>query len=555
MRRPPLTLVFLSVLLLALGTTGGALMSLLRPQIQEFATDRIFAARAVHSLSGSREYDAEVVAEIVFTIEAGLSFFHTHAEGLGLVILFLATLIASLVRPGWLRRGLSGLIGLSGLFPIGYLGYSAFILLYGRDRGIELAERLLLIPSGSSAIVGLAVLVGAVGFLLVNGRAKRLATPSPAAAPIGAPARGSDAWRRPPRLVVLAAALLITLAEVGGAAMGRFTPDIDAFARARVLERPEVHGLVGTADVDNEIVDEVRVKVDGALRLFHLHGEGNGLMIFALAMVIATFVRARWLRAVLYGLVTLGGLGFPFGYVVWAGAIPLVGVEPGRALAAAWVLVPLGATLLLGLWITTFVSGVVLLRTWARRPEEMGSPARGLRLPPTAVVLAAVVLLVLAEIGGGAMTKFKVDLERANRAEVAARPLVHGLVGVRQIDAPVIDTLLARSDFALRLFHLHGEGTALVMLAGGIIIRNFVMSSRLAVVLLTLLAAGGLLYPFGYLAWSAMIPVLGLQPAKDLAEWLFWIPFGGAALVAMALVTLVLASQLILVSEPTRGRP
>lgn len=554
MQRPPLTLVFLSVLLLALGTTGGALMSLLRPQIQEFATDRIFAARATHSLSGSREYDAEVVAEIVFTIEAGLSFFHTHAEGLGLVILFLATVIASLVRPGWLRRGLSGLIGLSGVFPIGYLAYSAFILLYGRDRGIELAERLLLIPSGSSAIVALAVLVGAVGFLLVNGRVRRLATPSLAAAPIVTPARRSDAWRRPPRLVVLAAALLITLAELGGAAMGRFKPDIDAFTRARVLERPEVHGLVGAADVDNEIVDEVRVKVDGALRLFHLHGQGNGLMIFALAMVIATVVRTRWLRAVLYGLVTLGGLGFPLGYVIWAGAIPLEGVEPGRALAAAWVLVPLGATLLLGLWVATFVNGVVLVRTRARGPEETEDRARGLRLPPTTVILAAVVLLVLAEIGGGAMTKFKVDLERANRAAVEARPLVHGLVGVRQIDAPVIDTLLARSDFALRLFHLHGEGMALVMLAGGIIIRTFVVSRRLAAILLVLLAAGGLLYPFGYLAWSAMIPVLGLQPAKDLAEWLFWIPFGGAALVAMALVTLVLASQLIVAGEPARGR-
>jgi hypothetical protein len=306
--------------------------------------------------------------------------------------------------------------------------------------------------------------------------------------------------------------------------------------------------------VDNEIVDEVRVKVDGALRLFHLHGEGNGLMIFALAMVIATFVRTRWLRAVLYGLVTLGGLGFPLGYVVWASAIPLVGVEPGRALAAAWVLVPLGATLLLGLWVTTFVNGVVLVSTWARGPEETEDRARGLRLPPTTVILAAVALLVLAEIGGGAMTKFKADLERANRAAVEARPLVHGLVGVRQIDAPVIDTLLARSDFALRLFHLHGEGMALVMLAGGIIIRNFVVSRRLAAILLVLLAAGGLLYPFGYLAWSAMIPMLGLQPAKDLAEWLFWIPFGGAALVAMALVTLVLASQLILAGEPPRGR-
>jgi hypothetical protein len=46
-------LVFVSVLLLALGTTGGAAMSVLESQIRAYATERIFDAREIHYLSGS----------------------------------------------------------------------------------------------------------------------------------------------------------------------------------------------------------------------------------------------------------------------------------------------------------------------------------------------------------------------------------------------------------------------------------------------------------------------------------------------------------------------
>jgi hypothetical protein len=39
----------------------------------------------VPGLTGAAEYDDEVRARTVFAAEAGLSFFHTHAEGLGVV--------------------------------------------------------------------------------------------------------------------------------------------------------------------------------------------------------------------------------------------------------------------------------------------------------------------------------------------------------------------------------------------------------------------------------------------------------------------------------------
>jgi len=549
-RRPPLVLTFLSILLLTLGTTGGAVMSMLRPQIQRYSTERIFAARVVHNLSGSQEYDTEVVGDIVFSIEAGLSFFHTHGEGMGLVLLFGATAVASLVGRRWLRQALHWLLGLAFLFPIGYVAHSAFVLRYGKDAGAALAEQLLLIPFGVSAILGLTVLAGGVGFILVTGRLGRAtpATGASAASPTGAPDDGA-AWRRPPRVVVLAAALLIAVAEIGGASMARFKPEITAFATARILERSEVHGLVGAKDVDEEILDQARVKLDAGLRLFHLHGEGMGLIIFGGALAISSLVATPALRQALYALLTVGGFGFPFGYLLWSALIPFVGVDPARTGSAALVLVPLGGAVLLALWtLSLLLARDVVGARWSgsvpSRDVEYPRAPGAMVLPPLPVILASLLLLILAEVGGGAMVKFNVPLERANLARIEARPQVHGLVGVRGVDGPVIDQLLSRANFALRLFHLHGEGMGLVIFAGGVMIRSFLTAPVLPSVLHAMLAVGGFLYPFGYLAWSGMIPVLGLERSRELAEYLLWIPFGGAALVAMGVISLILGRDL-----------
>jgi hypothetical protein len=35
------------------------------------------------------------------------------------------------------------------------------------------------------------------------------------------------------------------------------------------------------------------------------------------------------------------------------------------------------------------------------------------------------------------------------------------------------------------------------------------------------------------LLWSGLIPLVGLARARIIAEWLVWIPFGGATIVAL----------------------
>jgi hypothetical protein len=147
--------VLVAVVLIALGETGGAVMSQFRQAVERYAAARIDANRGAHGLAGSAEYDEEIRARATYAAEAGLSFFHTHAEGMGLILFFTSTVVASVV-PGRGRRALLySLLAVGALFPLGYLAYGIAVLEAGRDWGIELAERWVLSPLGGLAMAGL----------------------------------------------------------------------------------------------------------------------------------------------------------------------------------------------------------------------------------------------------------------------------------------------------------------------------------------------------------------------------------------------------------------
>ena len=155
MSRPPLLVVFVAVLVITLGELGGALMAQLRPATARFAAARIAANPQAHGLSGAAEYDDAVRERAVFSAEAGVSFFHVHAEGVGLILFFASTLVASVVRARAVRRVLYTLLTAGALFPLGYLAYALAVVELGRDDGIALAETWLLTPLGTAAILGL----------------------------------------------------------------------------------------------------------------------------------------------------------------------------------------------------------------------------------------------------------------------------------------------------------------------------------------------------------------------------------------------------------------
>lgn len=166
------------------------------------------------------------------------------------------------------------------------------------------------------------------------------------------------------------------------------------------------------------------------------------------------------------------------------------------------------------------------------------------RLPPRAVLLAAILLLLAAEVGGASMARYKLELARWARAEMLARPAVHGLVGVRDVDERILDEALFRFDAGLRLFHMHAEGMALVIIATTTITATLAAGAATRRALLLLLTLGGIGYPLGYLLWSALIPAVGVQRGKALAEWLLWLPFGGATIAALIWLSALIAVRM-----------
>jgi len=155
-RRPPLVVVLVAVAVIALGEASGAAIGALRPAVARWAAAQVAARPQAHGFTGSAEYDDEVRDRAVFATEAGLSFLHTHAEGMGLVAFFASTLVASMVAHRRLRALLYGLLTAGALFPVGYLVYAVAVLTRGREDGIALAETWVLTPLGVAAILGLA---------------------------------------------------------------------------------------------------------------------------------------------------------------------------------------------------------------------------------------------------------------------------------------------------------------------------------------------------------------------------------------------------------------
>ena len=173
---------------------------------------------------------------------------------------------------------------------------------------------------------------------------------------------GADGWRRPPLATLVAAILLIACAEAGGASMVRFKLELTRWARSVMLARPAVHGLVGVRDVDEQVLDEALVKFDAALRLFHLHAEGMGLVIIATTMTAATLVRSDPARRALIALLTVGGAGYPFGYLLWSALIPYYGVQAGKTLAERLVWIPFGGATIVAAWWLAALVGARLVR-------------------------------------------------------------------------------------------------------------------------------------------------------------------------------------------------
>ena len=170
--------------------------------------------------------------------------------------------------------------------------------------------------------------------------------------------------------------------------------------------------------------------------------------------------------------------------------------------------------------------------------------AGALKAPPGLGVLACLLLFGFGELSGALQGGYREEIRQYATAAAQARPAVHQLTGVADIDQVLLERVADRSLARLHTFHLHSHGLGLVTLILLTIVANTRFSPKTRTAL-SLWVALGLLYPFGWLTISLGLPMMGEAAAFQLAERLFFIPFGGAYLLAVGALIVLYAADLI----------
>jgi hypothetical protein len=149
---------------------------------------------------------------------------------------------------------------------------------------------------------------------------------------------------------------------------------------------------------------------------------------------------------------------------------------------------------------------------------------------------------------GGALVAGQDVLYEVAREQIVKRPEVHGFGGVEVIDQQRIAEVVEQANNAFRMLHVHGLGVGMLILLVSIVIVNLPLSEgvkRAGCVLISL----GALYPPGWLLLGWLIPYQGVKALRAPVEWGLFMPFGGAAIVAIW-GTLILYVITLFRSEP-----
>lgn len=155
-----------------------------------------------------------------------------------------------------------------------------------------------------------------------------------------------------------------------------------------------------------------------------------------------------------------------------------------------------------------------------------------LRRPPTIALIASLCLFAVGASTGGLLVRYQDALYAAARREVVKRPDVHGFAGAEVIDEARIAEIVEQSNNALRMLHVHGLGVGMLVLLATLAIVNLPIPARLQQGLCVLTSLGAL-YPVGWLVLGWLIPIWGLGRLRAPVEWIFFVPFGGAAILAV----------------------
>ena len=155
-----------------------------------------------------------------------------------------------------------------------------------------------------------------------------------------------------------------------------------------------------------------------------------------------------------------------------------------------------------------------------------------LRRPPAVALVASLCLFALGASTGGVLVRYQDSLYDLARREVVKRPDIHGFAGAEVIDEARIAEVVEQANNAFRMLHVHALGVGMLILLSTLAIVNLPLPVRLRRILCVLVSLGAL-YPPGWFVLGWFIPTWGVARLRSPVEWVFFVPFGGAVIVAL----------------------
>ncbi|MFQ5881974.1 MAG: hypothetical protein ACE5I9_05820 [Candidatus Methylomirabilales bacterium] len=170
----------------------------------------------------------------------------------------------------------------------------------------------------------------------------------------------------PHRVGIVAALLLLTIGTAFGGFFGRYQGNLYRAVTRGALANPDAHHLSGHREKDARVLERIRRNFRGKLVRFHNHANGLALVILLVSLALANSEVSAKTRTLLTWGVSIGGVLYPFGWLLAGLNISSLGVEKAQDLGVL-ILAPAGIVVIL-CTVATLV--IYLLRGWAADPTD-----------------------------------------------------------------------------------------------------------------------------------------------------------------------------------------
>jgi hypothetical protein len=152
--RPPTFALAASLAMLTFGVIAGGMLMVFQDSIYAAARREIVKRPEVHRFAGAEVIDQARISEVADQSNTALRLLHTHALGVGLLVLIGAVVVANLPISVGLQTALCALISIGAFYPIGWLLLAWFIPYMGVDALRPPIDMLVFVPFGTALILG-----------------------------------------------------------------------------------------------------------------------------------------------------------------------------------------------------------------------------------------------------------------------------------------------------------------------------------------------------------------------------------------------------------------